>query len=608
MTSLSGNSGTAVAVTVPYNTRTFYLYNSGFQLASKTVSASCASGSVWNGTICLQQYSVSVTKAGTGTGTITSSPAGINCGSTCSYTFNTGTSVTLTATPGSEGNVFAGWSGACTGTSTCVLTMNAAKSVTATFNAIGVTVTPTTTTYYAARSANNVFGFTSATSTGTTECRLLNSSSTALTSYATGTSITYGMPATAGSYGYYIQCRNVAYPTKIATSSLITVNVVTVGVTATTSYSKTPASSVAFAYTPTTTAGSTECALLNSSQTALTSYQAASPINYSIPNGIGSYGYYVRCRHTVVTSEIATSALITVTSACTTGTSWNGSACVTPTGTLTASNCSIVAGSNTCQTLLNWNTSNPIGTSAVTTNYPSAGSGPTPANSGTNVSYTIPYGPRTFYLYNNSSLLSQSTATASCASGTVWNTQDGKCQATTGTISASGCTINPGLSSCSSTISWQTLNPVGTSIVKTSGGATVTSGNSGSVSHSVNPGSNIFNLWHDSKIIATATATVVCSSLAEWNGTICELKAPEILIFTSSQSNVVRGRPITLTWEAESDAVCTGTNFSTGGAASGSVSVNPTVDTTYTLSCTRGTKTSTESIIVKMLDISINEQ
>lgn len=69
-----------------------------------------------------------------GTGTVTSSPAGIDCGGTCSYAFTEGTEVTLTATP-AEGSLFMGWSGACTGTSICILTMTENKAVTATFNA-----------------------------------------------------------------------------------------------------------------------------------------------------------------------------------------------------------------------------------------------------------------------------------------------------------------------------------------------------------------------------------------------------------------------------------------------------------------------------------------
>ncbi len=79
-------------------------------------------------------YNLVVTKTGAGSGTVTSSPSGINCGSTCSASFSSGTSVTLTATPAS-GSTFGGWSGDCSATSsTCTVTMNASKSVTATFN------------------------------------------------------------------------------------------------------------------------------------------------------------------------------------------------------------------------------------------------------------------------------------------------------------------------------------------------------------------------------------------------------------------------------------------------------------------------------------------
>ncbi len=78
-------------------------------------------------------YFLTVTKGGTGTGTVTSSPSGVNCGATCAPAFNSGTSVTLTATP-DAGSSFGGWTGACTGTGTCNVTMTAARNVTATFN------------------------------------------------------------------------------------------------------------------------------------------------------------------------------------------------------------------------------------------------------------------------------------------------------------------------------------------------------------------------------------------------------------------------------------------------------------------------------------------
>jgi uncharacterized repeat protein (TIGR01451 family) len=78
-------------------------------------------------------FSLTVTPAGSGTGTVTSNPAGINCGATCTANFNSGTAVTLTAAAGT-GSTFTGWSGGgCTGTGTCVVTLAANTTVTATF-------------------------------------------------------------------------------------------------------------------------------------------------------------------------------------------------------------------------------------------------------------------------------------------------------------------------------------------------------------------------------------------------------------------------------------------------------------------------------------------
>jgi hypothetical protein len=68
-----------------------------------------------------------------GMGTITSSPAGIDCGADCSETYLSGTAVTLTASPAS-GWGFSGWSGACSGTGPCTVQMTSQRSVTATFS------------------------------------------------------------------------------------------------------------------------------------------------------------------------------------------------------------------------------------------------------------------------------------------------------------------------------------------------------------------------------------------------------------------------------------------------------------------------------------------
>jgi len=77
--------------------------------------------------------SLAVTKAGTGSGSVTSSPALIDCGATCSAYYDSGTVVILTATP-DTGSDFTRWDGCDTiSGATCTVTMNAARSVTGTF-------------------------------------------------------------------------------------------------------------------------------------------------------------------------------------------------------------------------------------------------------------------------------------------------------------------------------------------------------------------------------------------------------------------------------------------------------------------------------------------
>ncbi len=76
-------------------------------------------------------YLLSVTR--NGSGTVTSEPAGIDCGATCSASFTQNTLITLTATP-DPGSTFIGWSEeSCTGTGTCQATMDTLRSVTANF-------------------------------------------------------------------------------------------------------------------------------------------------------------------------------------------------------------------------------------------------------------------------------------------------------------------------------------------------------------------------------------------------------------------------------------------------------------------------------------------
>jgi len=85
------------------------------------------------GTYETEYLTLIATLDGTGSCTVTSDPAGILCTSNCSESFPLGTVITLTAAADGS-SFFSGWSGSgCSGTGDCVVTMTAAKSITATF-------------------------------------------------------------------------------------------------------------------------------------------------------------------------------------------------------------------------------------------------------------------------------------------------------------------------------------------------------------------------------------------------------------------------------------------------------------------------------------------
>ena len=90
---------------------------------------------------------LTVAKTGHGSGTVSSTPAGIACGATCSAVFSKGITVSLT-TGADVGSIFAGWSGACTGTGACTVTMDSGKAVTATFGVEGEVAPQGSTMYY----------------------------------------------------------------------------------------------------------------------------------------------------------------------------------------------------------------------------------------------------------------------------------------------------------------------------------------------------------------------------------------------------------------------------------------------------------------------------
>ena len=127
---LDGTSVTLTAVAAPGSVHTGWFGCDTASGPTCTVTMSAARSV----TATFQRvFTLTVTKSGIGAGTVTSSPAAINCGGTCSASYVDGTTVTLTATPGTF-SVFFGWTGCDTASNTTwTVRMSAAKSVNAEF-------------------------------------------------------------------------------------------------------------------------------------------------------------------------------------------------------------------------------------------------------------------------------------------------------------------------------------------------------------------------------------------------------------------------------------------------------------------------------------------
>lgn len=129
------SSGTLVSLSAAAQSGSFFAgWSGGGCSGTGTCAVTMNSATTVSAMFTLSTYPLTVTKAGLGSGTVTSSPAGINCGATCTGNYNHGTNVTLTAAA-QAGSSFVGWSGGgCSGIGTCVTTMSSAKTVIATFN------------------------------------------------------------------------------------------------------------------------------------------------------------------------------------------------------------------------------------------------------------------------------------------------------------------------------------------------------------------------------------------------------------------------------------------------------------------------------------------
>jgi len=139
--SASYDLGTVVTLTaIPAAGSTLTSWSGCDQASGTTCTVTMNAARSVTATFAVQTFTLTVQKSrllvGDGTVTSTSNPSSpnqINCGSTCSAAYNSGTVVTLLANPAFL-STFSGWNGcdSVSGT-TCTVNMNSAKSVRANF-------------------------------------------------------------------------------------------------------------------------------------------------------------------------------------------------------------------------------------------------------------------------------------------------------------------------------------------------------------------------------------------------------------------------------------------------------------------------------------------
>ena len=126
-TVIDPNASNHVAVAVNPAMNMIYVVNYNYVAAKGTVT-------VIDGGATPTSHVLSVVLEGSGSGTVTSNPAGINCGTSCAASFTPGTTVSLAASSAS-GSQFSGWSTNCSGMGSCNVTLTTSDEfVTATFN------------------------------------------------------------------------------------------------------------------------------------------------------------------------------------------------------------------------------------------------------------------------------------------------------------------------------------------------------------------------------------------------------------------------------------------------------------------------------------------
>lgn len=123
------------------------------------------------------------------------------------------------------------------------------------------------------------------------------------------------------------------------------------------------------------------------------------------------------------------------------------------------------------------------------------------------------------------------------------------------------------------------------------------------ITYLINPGNNALTLCAD----AVGNRVSESNESPASNCKAWPYSAFPVIRFELSLYTVNQGDPVTITWDASTEATnCSGLNFTTGGAVSGQTSVSPVTDTTYTVLCTYAKGTFQASASVDVINSTIN--
>jgi len=562
----SFQSGTAY-VTIPYSSRTFYLYNNALELSSSTAFASCVSPTVWN-----------PTSGKCGPIEPPTTPAPISASAVSASQIN----VSWGVSTGGDGSPISYNIYRCAGAGCSPIDNYIDWGSSTSYSDSGLTCN---TTYgykvraYDGRPALSGYSSTAYATTSTCGCSapLSQTVTVACDLNANGDAAISGLVTRSQTKSAAPSCAFPTPPVTVSNSTYVSDNCVYPSILPTASISVNP-----------TTVASGGSTTLSWSSTNATSCTAS-----------GAWNGNKSTSGSVAKNNITTSKTYTIICTGAGGSSAPVSATVTVNVPVNGgwsawsawSACSVTACGQT-------------GTQTSTRTC----SNPAPASGGTECtrldgSLTTPS--------NRSESKTQSCSTEACVGG---GSMSGSLNA-----NPTSCTISLGRDTCNSpvTISWNTTNPEATSAITSPypwAGYTLTTGNSGSVTASIQYPSRTFYLYNNAKSLvptspngAGITVTANCDSTTVWDtdSNICVSRPPAspTLTFYASPTSTAEGTSSTLFWSSTNATSCTASGDWSGvktvSSSLTSESTGPlAVSKTYTLQCVGPGGSNTQSATV----------